>query len=243
MKDQGIQKVADWLEVAGGGAAMNVSNGVKAPANGITNGPAVDGPLKKRAKVSAEDENGNVVVKVGSKSLVSDPTQKKQGSCSELQSRQPDDEDDEQRLNKMAAAVNTLLECIGEDPHREGLVKTPMRMAKALLFCTGGYSQSLNTIVNGAIFEEDHSEMVVVKDITIHSMCEHHMVPFTGKVNTYPFASYYAFLSFLCVQCHIAYVPNKKVVGLSKLARIAEMFSRRLQVLHQHIHCSVRWPR
>ncbi|KAL7681946.1 putative GTP cyclohydrolase I [Plasmopara halstedii] len=104
--------------------------------------------------------------------------------------------DDKAKLEKMAAAVTTLLECIGEDPHREGLVKTPMRMAKALLYNTKGYSQSLADVLNEAVFEEDHDEMVIVRDIDLYSMCEHHMGPFTGKV-------------------HIGYIPNGKVLGLS----------------------------
>lgn len=100
-------------------------------------------------------------------------------------------DDDEGRLDKMQKACSTLLECLGEDVSREGLVKTPTRMAKALLACTRGYSQSLSDIVNEAVFEEDHHEMILVKDIEIHSLCEHHMVPFTGKV-------------------HIAYIPRSK---------------------------------
>ncbi|CAB1100890.1 unnamed protein product [Ectocarpus sp. CCAP 1310/34] len=123
-------------------------------------------------------------------------------------------DDDEGRLAKMQKACSTLLECLGEDVSREGLVKTPSRMAKALLACTRGYSQSLSDIVNEAVFEEDHHEMILVKDIEIHSLCEHHMVPFTGKV-------------------HIAYIPRSKaieIIGLSKLARIADMYARRLQV-------------
>lgn len=88
----------------------------------------------------------------------------------------------EQRLDKMRAAVRTLLECVGEDPDREGLLATPSRYAKALLFLTKGYQVNVKSLVNNALFYEGHNEMVIVKDIDIHSLCEHHLVPFTGKV-------------------------------------------------------------
>lgn len=118
---------------------------------------------------------------------------------------------DKERMDKMTDAVRTLLTCIGEDITRPGILDTPERMSKALLYFTKGYRQTLDEVVGDAIFEENHSELVLLRDINIYSMCEHHMVPFMGK-------------------CHIGYIPNSKVMGLSKLGRIAEMFSRRLQV-------------
>jgi GTP cyclohydrolase IA len=115
------------------------------------------------------------------------------------------------KLRIMSQACRTILQCIGEDPDREGLQKTPERWAKALLFLCHGYHMTPNQITNNAIFCENHNEMVVVRNIDIHSLCEHHMVPFTGHV-------------------HIGYVPNGKIIGLSKLARLADLFARRLQV-------------
>lgn len=120
-------------------------------------------------------------------------------------------EDAQARLDKMARAVRTILECVGEDPDREGLKGTPYRYAQAMLDFTSGYTNNLKKVLNGAVFQENHNEMVIVRDIEIYSLCEHHLCPWYGKMS-------------------IGYIPNKRVVGLSKLARIADMFARRLSV-------------
>jgi GTP cyclohydrolase I len=114
-------------------------------------------------------------------------------------------------IEKLALHYKDILELIGEDSSREGLVKTPMRVAKAMGFFTQGYEQDADAIVRSAIFESDNRQMVIVKDIEIYSLCEHHLVPFFGKA-------------------HIAYVPNGHIVGLSKIARVVDVFARRLQV-------------
>ncbi len=115
------------------------------------------------------------------------------------------------RTEEYADHVRSQLELLGEDPEREGLLKTPERVAKAMSFLTRGYGMSLESVVGDALFHEEHENMVMVRDIELYSLCEHHMLPFFGKA-------------------HVAYIPNKKIVGLSKLPRIVEMFARRLQV-------------
>ena len=112
---------------------------------------------------------------------------------------------------EMMEAVRTLLIGLGEDPNREGLIDTPKRVVKALQFLTKGYHESLDELLNGAVFTEDANEMVLVRDIDIFSSCEHHILPVIGRA-------------------HVAYIPNGKVIGLSKVARICEMYARRLQV-------------
>jgi GTP cyclohydrolase I len=114
-------------------------------------------------------------------------------------------------IHHLSANYNDILRHIGEDPNREGLLKTPERVAKALLYLTHGYDLDPGKILDSAMFKEDYSQMVVVKDIEVYSMCEHHMLPFFGKA-------------------HVAYIPNGKVVGLSKIPRVVDAFARRLQV-------------
>ncbi len=114
-------------------------------------------------------------------------------------------------VDVVAESYKTIIEEIGENSKREGLLKTPIRAAKAIDFLTQGYRTDIETVINGAIFEEEYDEMVIVKDIDFYSMCEHHILPFYGKI-------------------HIAYIPNGKIVGLSKIPRVVDVFARRLQV-------------
>ena len=118
---------------------------------------------------------------------------------------------DADRIEKLAYHYREILSLLGEDPDREGLIKTPERVAKAMSFVTKGYAQDPVEIINSATFKEDYKHMVLVKDIELFSMCEHHMMPFVGKA-------------------HVAYIPNGRITGLSKIARVVECFARRLQV-------------
>ena len=116
-----------------------------------------------------------------------------------------------ERQDALADLTHSLIKTLGEDPERQGMRHTPQRVAESLSFLTSGYDQNLETVLNGAVFEEDYAEMILVRDIEIYSLCEHHMLPFFGKA-------------------HVAYLPDGRIVGLSKIPRIVEMFSRRLQV-------------
>lgn len=111
----------------------------------------------------------------------------------------------------MEEHYKAILEAVGEDPTREGLLRTPQRAAKAMQFLTQGYTQDLDALVNGAVFTTHNNEMVIVRDIELYSLCEHHLLPFIGRA-------------------HVAYLPNGKVIGLSKIPRIVDMFARRLQI-------------
>ena len=111
----------------------------------------------------------------------------------------------------MEELIRQLLAELGEDPSREGLLRTPQRVARSLAFLTSGYSADIDDVLNGALFTVDYNEMVIVKDIDFYSLCEHHLLPFFGK-------------------CHVAYIPNNRVIGLSKIPRLVDVFARRLQI-------------
>lgn len=118
---------------------------------------------------------------------------------------------EDNKIEKLEDLFGKVLTTLGENTGREGLLKTPKRVAKAYSFLTKGYSEDIEKIINGAVFSTDNDDMVIVKNIELYSLCEHHMLPFFGK-------------------CHVAYIPNGKVLGLSKIARIVDVYSRRLQI-------------
>jgi GTP cyclohydrolase I len=126
----------------------------------------------------------------------------------------------EDSLNVLKESYKNILSAIGESPEREGLLNTPLRAGKALHFFTQGYEQDAKALMESAIFHENYSEMVIIKDIEIFSLCEHHMIPFFGRA-------------------HIAYIPNGKIVGLSKVARVVDVFAKRLQV-QERLTCQIR---
>ena len=117
----------------------------------------------------------------------------------------------EDKMRNIESLTKSLLKELGEDPKREGLIKTPLRVAKAWEYLSQGYNQNVEKLINNAIFSENYDQMVVVKDIEFYSMCEHHLLPFFGHA-------------------HIAYIPNGKIIGLSKIPRLVDLFARRLQV-------------
>ncbi|MBI3015236.1 MAG: GTP cyclohydrolase I FolE [Candidatus Tectomicrobia bacterium] len=129
------------------------------------------------------------------------------------------EEDISRKTLEIREIIEGLLHWLGEDPSRPGLDKTPERVAEALQFLTRGYQQDIDEVLNGALFPIAYEEMVIVKDVDFYSLCEHHLLPFFGK-------------------CHVAYIPDKKVIGLSKIPRLVEVFSRRLQV-QERLTCQI----
>lgn len=127
---------------------------------------------------------------------------------------------DSASIEQLSKLYREVIETLGEDSSREGLIKTPERVAKAMSFITQGYDLDPKAIIQSALFHEDHSEMIIVKDIELYSLCEHHMLPFFGRA-------------------HIAYIPNGRITGLSKIARVVDVFARRLQV-QERLTCQIR---
>jgi len=162
---------------------------------------------QRRAGAQTDETSTDAELHVLSRSrLTTDQEEDGRTSC-----RNRDGNIDSKARPRVESLVSELLEELGEDPHRQGLVRTPKRVAESYDFLTSGYRADVNAILNGALFDEQYSEMVIVKDIDFYSLCEHHLLPFYGR-------------------CHVAYIPNGRVVGLSKIPRLVEVFARRLQV-------------
>ncbi|KAJ5720725.1 GTP cyclohydrolase I [Penicillium malachiteum] len=180
----------------------------------------MDTPIDRELRYHAENEDSNpnspvnppasanIAHSLQTMTLLRESDVRFQPNVSTIQI--PDSSSDN-RTQRLTGAIKTILECIGEDAGREGLRDTPQRYAKAMLYFTKGYGESIHSVTNGAIFNENYQGLVVVKDIDLFSLCEHHMIPFLGKV-------------------HIGYIPNGQIIGLSKLPRIVEMLAHRLQV-------------
>lgn len=184
--------------------------------NGTANVSRRSAPSKRRTQKAnnAATKNSNVID--NTKDIIS------KTSSEDHPHYQRTDQYDAENTNALQGMYHEIITRVGEDPEREGLVKTPLRVAKAMQYITQGYEMDAHEIVRGAMFEEPASEMIIVKDIELYSLCEHHMLPFFGKA-------------------HVAYIPNGRIVGLSKIARVVDVFARRLQVqerlTHQVLEC------
>ncbi|XP_071488551.1 GTP cyclohydrolase 1-like [Diadema antillarum] len=197
------------------------SSGVALP-NGLPPDEAADLQLLASTRNLSIKDSGAVHLPKGKPSAMNGTIEEKKDDASRKDGREMSKysqqplaslyrQDSDLQLPALERAYNSIIRGVGEDPARQGLMKTPQRAAKAMMYFTKGYEEKIEDVLNDAIFDEDHDEVVVVKDIEMFSLCEHHLVPFIGKVS-------------------VGYLPNKRVLGLSKVARLVEIYSRRLQV-------------